>query len=262
METCPKCKKEFNGEKASFNCPYCGRGRWLDIVVALILSAGCICLFIFVAPKINSKFWRIVVYIFTACGAFYIFPTIGGLIKGMRARNKIIETPSQQPENLTPEGQAAFREAQKKDTETYLQPYYFICCPNPSLIDALYTLFQARPQPFIKKIGRSSIRPEVLVEQKGAAANLPFSGDFYVLNQSKSMKTMGEVINSMANQSLGNPLFIAYASIERVGEPWILDVFKTFTEEAMKQGIVPPQMYVAEETRDADYLIGIGQPGS
>ena len=66
----------------------------------------------------------------------------------------------------------------------------------------------------------------------------------------------------MANQSLGKSLHIAYASIERAGEAWILDVFKTFTEEAMKQGIVPPQMYVAEETRDADYLIGISQPVS
>ena len=262
METCQKCNKEFNGEKAKYNCPYCGRGRWFEIGMAFFFSTACICLFLFVAPRIHSGFWRIVVYFFTICGAFFIFPGLGGLFKGLRARNQIIETPSQQLENLTPEGQVAFKEAQKKDTETYLQPYFFICCPNPSLIDALYTLFQARPQPFIKKIGRSSIQPGVLAEQKGAAASLPFGGDFYVLNQSKSMKTMGEVVNSMANQSLGNPLYIAYASIERVGEPWILDVFKTFTEEAMKQGIVPPQMYVADETRDADYLIGMGQPGS
>ncbi len=259
METCPKCSKQFDGQKASFNCPYCGRGRWPEIVIAFIISIGCICLLLFVVPKIDSKFWRIVVFIFTACGAIYIFPILGGLIKGLRARSKIIETPSQQLENLTPEGQAAFKQAQQKDIETYLQPYYFICCPNPSLIDALCTLFEARPQPFIKKIGRGSIRAEVLAEQKGAAASLPFSGDFYVLNQSKSMKTMGEVVNSMANQSLGNPLHIAYASIERAGEAWILDVFKTFGEEALNQGIVPPQMYVAEETRDADYLIGLCQ---
>lgn len=263
METCPNCKKEYDGQKAQYNCPYCGRGRWLEITITLLLSAACIGLIVFAVPmKIASIFWRVIVYIFTVSGAIMIFPGLGGLFKGLRARRHPIETPSQQPENLTPEGQARFKEAQRKDTEAYLQPYYFFSSPNPSLMDALHTLFQARPQPFIHKVGRGSIRPEVLLELKTAAADLPFSGEFFVLNQSKMMKSMTEVVHSMANQSLGHPLHIVSVSIDRAGEDWMQDVFKTFTEEAMKQGIMPPHLYMTDSAREADYLIGISQPGS
>lgn len=263
METCPKCKKQFDGQKAQYNCPYCGRGRWLEITITILLSAVCIGLIVFAVPmKIASIFWRITAYVFTISGAVMIFPGLGGLFKGLRARRHPIETPSQQLENLTPEGQARLKAAQRKDTETYLHPYYFISSANPSLIDALHTLFQARPQPFIKKVGRGSIRPETLMEQKIAAADLLFSGEFFVLNQSKRMKTMTEVIHSMANQSLGHPLHIVSVSIDRAGEDWMWDVFKTFTEEAMKQGIMPPHMYMVDSFPEAEYLIGISQPGS
>jgi hypothetical protein len=260
METCPRCKKQFSGEKASFNCPYCGRGRWLDILVSLLVSAGCFILFIFVAPKIDSKFWRIVVFVFTGCGAIYIFPILGGLIKGLRARKQYIETPAQQPDYIPAEKVPVVEKVKQRNIETYLEPYYFFTCPNPSLIDALYTIFRSRPQTFIKKIGHRSVSVEMLSAQKETAAGIPFGGDLYVLNQSKPMETMGEVINSMTNQSLGNPLYIAYASIESSGESWIHDVLSTFTDEALKQGIVPPQMYVVDVANAAEYLISISQP--
>ncbi len=182
METCPNCKKQFDGQKAQYNCPYCGRGRWLEIVITILLSAVCIGLIVFAVPmKIASIFWRVIAYIFTVSGAIMIFPGLGGLFKGLRARRHPIETPSQQPENLTPEGQARFKEAQRKETEAYLQPYYLFSSPNPSLMDALHTLFQARPQPFIKQVNRRAIRPETLMEQKTGAANISFIGDFFVL---------------------------------------------------------------------------------
>lgn len=67
---CSNCRKSYVPEEGKMVCPHCGKPRWGEVVpmylMSLVMTGVFVWLFFFVAPNVESTFWRIILKVGSA----------------------------------------------------------------------------------------------------------------------------------------------------------------------------------------------------
>lgn len=135
--------------------------------------------------------------------------------------------------------------------------HFFACSGNPSLIDAHNRQFQAGVRAFHGTAGRYQASSDQLRtrEQRASNASLPFVGESYMGSRSTPVSHMREVLSRLAVDARRD-IHVAYVSVDRTGVSWVHKVYGGLLDQAVRQGILPYNMYGTQDQDAAKFLLG------
>ena len=137
--------------------------------------------------------------------------------------------------------------------------HYFVCCGNPSLIDAFMGVYDvARAAGFgeYRRL-RGSVFGAGFGEAKrdAAAARTAFPGRVYLGEQSWETSSLEQVLGEI-QAGATQEVHVAYGVTTAARADWMRLVYGQLLADALKQGILPFRMYVTESEDAARALAG------
>jgi len=136
--------------------------------------------------------------------------------------------------------------------------HWFVCCPNPSLIQAfmeVYGVARAAGWGEYRRLHASVFGGEFEAMIRAAkAAYVPFPGKEFMGAQSWDTTSLESVLTQI-QAGATQEIHVAYGVTTAARADWMKSTYETLIGEALKQGILPFRMYMTESEAAAAVLL-------
>jgi hypothetical protein len=133
--------------------------------------------------------------------------------------------------------------------------HYFICSGNQSLMDAFYGILRVGAPAYGGSAQLCRATSSGLEAHRAEAGGVPFAGQRFMGSSGSDVATVADVLSALKFEAMSGGCSIVYVKVGPTGRDWVREVYDTLMGEAMKQGILPFNMFVTSDEAAADFLL-------
>ncbi|MDP2954860.1 MAG: hypothetical protein Q8N53_00450 [Longimicrobiales bacterium] len=137
--------------------------------------------------------------------------------------------------------------------------HYFVCSNNPSLIKGfmdVYAVAATAGCGEFRQLRASVFGPTFEAARRGdTGGSASFPGKEFMGQQSWPTTSLEQVLRQMQASESSGSLHVAYGATTSAHADWMQQVYQQLIGDALKQGILPFQMYVTESEEAAKTLL-------